>query len=81
MSQVFNPFPPFRWHLTATRLRHKAQGCRFGYPGLNEFIDSNRNAVASLVNRLAELCNRFAVAKLLLRVPRVAETATLGFTP
>ena len=49
MSLVINPRPAFGWHVTATRFRPKAQGCRFGYPGFNEFIHSNRNAVAPLL--------------------------------
>ena len=32
---------------TAKRFRHRAQGCRFGYLGLQDTDQFNRNAVAS----------------------------------
>jgi hypothetical protein len=55
---------------TATRLCTKAQGCRFGYPGLPENGQFNRNAVASAAATRSGLM-------MVLAYPRVE--ATLGF--
>jgi hypothetical protein len=57
---------------TAKRLCLKAQGCRFGYPGLQKLKNQcNRNAVA------CHWRNPFRVEKNAHLLPRVA--ATLGF--